>query len=40
MNDFINEMNKVLKGRGGGKPFFAQGSLNSKWEDIEKFFKA
>lgn len=40
IRDFIKEMNKVLKGRGGGKPFFAQGSLNSKWEDIEKFFKA
>lgn len=36
---FIKEMNSVLNGRGGGKPFFAQGSVSAKWEDIEKYFK-
>lgn len=36
---FIKDMNTALNGRGGGKPFFAQGSVNCKWEDIEKFFE-
>ena len=34
----IKEMNTVLSGRGGGKPFFAQGSLQGKREDIINFF--
>lgn len=35
----VKEMNTALNGRGGGKPFFAQGSLGAKWNDIEEFFK-
>lgn len=34
----IKEMNTALNGRGGGKPFFAQGSVASSREEIEKFF--
>lgn len=35
----IKEMNTVLSGRGGGKPFFAQGSLQGKREDIINLFR-
>ena len=35
----IKEMNTSLNGRGGGKPFFAQGSLNCTYSEIEKFFE-
>lgn len=35
---FIKEMNSTLNGRGGGKPFFAQGSVSAKCEDIKKYF--
>ena len=35
----VKEMNAALNGRGGGKPFFAQGSLNAPWSEIEKFFE-
>ncbi len=38
LKEFIKEMNTALNGRGGGKPFFAQGSVNCKWTDIENFF--
>lgn len=34
----VKEMNGVLKGRGGGKPFFAQGSVEAKRAQIEAFF--
>ena len=40
IRDFIKEMNKALNGRGGGKPFFAQGSVNTSWSNIEEFFKS
>ncbi len=36
---FVKEMNTALNGRGGGKPFFAQGSVACKWRDIKEFFK-
>lgn len=36
---FVKEMNGALNGRGGGKPFFAQGSVACRWEDIKDFFK-
>ena len=35
---FVKDMNAALSGRGGGKPFFAQGSVTAKREEIEKFF--
>ena len=35
----IKEMNQTLHGRGGGKPFFAQGSVMAKRAEIEEFFK-
>lgn len=40
LREFIKEMNKTLNGRGGGKPFFAQGSVSAKWNEIEGFFNA
>ena len=36
---FVKEMNQTLHGRGGGKPFFAQGSIMAKKAEIEAFFK-
>lgn len=40
LRELVKEMNTALNGRGGGKPFFAQGSLNAKWEDIYDFLIA
>ena len=34
----VKEMNSALNGRGGGKPFFAQGSAAAKNAEIEAFF--
>ena len=34
----VKEMNAALQGRGGGKPFFAQGSVKATKNEIEKFF--
>lgn len=34
----VKEMNTVLNGRGGGKPFFAQGSVQAAKAEIEQFF--
>ena len=34
----VKEMNGKLNGRGGGKPFFAQGSVNAARSEIEAFF--
>lgn len=34
----VKEMNGALNGRGGGKPFFAQGSVAAKKAEIEEFF--
>ena len=39
LRSFIKEMNTALRGRGGGKPFFAQGSLQCSKSEIEEFFK-
>lgn len=36
---FTKEMNDALKGRGGGKPFFVQGALQAKEEEIREFFE-
>lgn len=38
LKDFVKDMNTALNGRGGGKPFFAQGSLNALWSEIEEYF--
>ena len=35
---FVKELNGSLRGRGGGKPFFAQGSLQCTRSEIEEFF--
>ena len=34
LREFTKEMNQVLNGRGGGKPFFVQGSVSSSEEEI------
>ncbi len=39
LRTFVKEMNAALSGRGGGKPFFAQGSVSAKKEEIQHFFK-
>lgn len=38
LRTLIKEMNTALNGRGGGKPFFAQGSVNAKKAEIEAFW--
>lgn len=40
LRELVKEMNARLNGRGGGKPFFAQGSLNCAYSEIENFFAA
>ena len=35
---FTKEMNTALNGRGGGKPFFVQGSVKASRKEIEAFF--
>ena len=35
----VKEMNETLSGRGGGKPFFAQGSLQADRAVIKSFFE-
>lgn len=34
----LKNMNAALNGRGGGKPGFAQGSVDTSWDEILKFF--
>ncbi len=38
LKELVKQMNTSLNGRGGGKPFFAQGSVACTDEDIERFF--
>lgn len=38
LRNFTKEMNAALNGRGGGKPFFVQGSVQADEEKIRKFF--
>ncbi|MDO5146907.1 MAG: alanine--tRNA ligase-related protein [Eubacteriales bacterium] len=39
VRNFVKEMNHSLGGRGGGKPFFAQGSFGASKKEIETFFQ-
>ena len=36
---FVKEMNSALSGRGGGKPFFAQGQVRAGEDEIRAFFE-
>lgn len=38
LRDLVRAMNTALNGRGGGKPFFAQGSVRATRREIEAFF--
>ena len=38
LRELVQAMNSELSGRGGGKPFFLQGSLQADRESIEQFF--
>lgn len=38
LRSFVKEMNATLNGRGGGKPFFVQGSVQADREAIEKYY--
>jgi alanyl-tRNA synthetase len=38
LRSFTKEMNVALNGRGGGKPFFVQGSVKASKQEIEKYF--
>jgi hypothetical protein len=38
LRQLVKELNAQLHGRGGGKPFFAQGSVQSGRAEIEAFF--
>lgn len=38
LRNFTKEMNAVLHGRGGGKPFFVQGSVQADEDEIRRFF--
>ena len=39
LRTMTKEMNQALKGRGGGKPFFVQGSVPAKKEEIIRFLR-
>lgn len=39
LREFTKKMNTVLNGRGGGKPFFVQGSVKAKEQEIRDFFE-
>lgn len=39
LRELVKQMNAELNGRGGGKPFFAQGSVSCSGEAINKFFE-
>lgn len=39
LRGLVKEMNLQLQGRGGGKPFFVQGSVMGTREEIRQFFK-
>ncbi|MDO5541250.1 MAG: alanyl-tRNA editing protein [Eubacteriales bacterium] len=39
LRETVKEFNTVCSGRGGGKPFFVQGSVNTGRAEIEEFWK-
>ena len=39
VRELVKQLNSQLNGRGGGKPFFAQGSVKTTKKEIENFFK-
>ena len=39
LREMVKAMNQELHGRGGGKPFFVQGSVQALRSDIERFFR-
>lgn len=39
LREWTRRMNQALQGRGGGKPFFVQGSVQATREEIEAFFR-
>lgn len=39
LREFTKELNKALDGRGGGKPFFVQGSVQAEEKRIREFFR-
>lgn len=39
LRQFTKEMNAALNGRGGGKPFFVQGSVKASEDEIRQFFR-
>lgn len=40
LRQLVKELNQALRGRGGGKPFFAQGAVQGSQEEIEAFFRS
>lgn len=40
LRSFVKELNKALNGRGGGKPFFVQGSVTAAKAEIEAFLRS
>ena len=39
LRQLTKEMNAALNGRGGGKPFFVQGSVQAEEKNIREFFE-
>ena len=39
LRDFVKELNRALRGRGGGKPDFVQGGVRAARREIETFFQ-
>jgi alanyl-tRNA synthetase len=39
LRQLVKELNAQLKGRGGGKPFFAQGAVSAGLEQVKDFFR-
>ena len=40
LREFVKKLNQTLHGRGGGKAFFVQGSVQASRTEIQKFFSA